>query len=467
MSVDFDRPRAVLRKSWRGAVCGATCATRLARQPLVRRVSRSGRRAMGIPRPREPANPPGEVAPRNSELDVESFVPRARLKMLAYCLVLLSFAGGGVNAAGAGSAQVGETCASDSDCYDGHGCAGGRCCASTSGYTVTNCQTCGTDGKCLECEPGYESFSWSGATRCRKECESYEMLKYASDWQCQTKYADGRGCSGNDHWCSSGKCGENYCCSAAAANSSTGNECCSMCGSSGQCLKYSSCITTPTTSLSPCDASTAPANGGVGNCTNSLPSGSTCQPTCNSGYTVSGTTSCSLGTLTAANCTVTPSPSSSSSCSSSRATGGNVTTFGDYVIHSFTSSGTFEVTDSTLTEVDVLVVGGGAGGAGGDNNNWGGVAVEEGRSFPSAGLLSRRGVTASESATVETAKLSSLLTLQQQTAAIASLTVTLRLVVALLRCTDAEETVALKSLVEMVMIRQVAAAAVQGPTALT
>ena len=161
------------------------------------------------------------------------------------------------------------------------------------------------------------------------------------------------------------------------------------------------------------------------------------------------------------------SNSSSSSCSSSRATGGNVTTFGDYVIHSFTSSGTFEVTDSTLTEVDVLVVGGGASGAGGDNNNWGGVAVEEGRSFPSAGLLSRRGVTASESATVETAKLSSLLTLQQQTAAIASLTVTLRLVVALLRRTNAEETVALKSLVEMVMIRQVAAAAVQGPTALT
>ena len=74
------------------------------------------------------------------------------------------------------------------------------------------------------------------------------MLKYASDWECMTKFADGAGCStNNDHWCSSGKCGEDYCCSAAAANSSTGNECCSMCGSSGQCLKYSSCITTPTT----------------------------------------------------------------------------------------------------------------------------------------------------------------------------------------------------------------------------
>ena len=58
-----------------------------------------------------------------------------------------------------------------------------------------------------------------------------------------------------------------------------------------------------------CDASTAPTNGGVGTCTSSLASGSTCQPTCNSGYTVSGTSSCSAGTLTAATCAATSSPS--------------------------------------------------------------------------------------------------------------------------------------------------------------
>ena len=52
----------------------------------------------------------------------------------------------------------------------------------------------------------------------------------------------------------------------------------------------------------PCDASAAPENGGIGDCTSSLASGSTCQPTCDSGYTVSGTSSCSLGTLTAATC---------------------------------------------------------------------------------------------------------------------------------------------------------------------
>jgi len=56
----------------------------------------------------------------------------------------------------------------------------------------------------------------------------------------------------------------------------------------------------------PCDASAAPTNGGAGDCTSSLASGSTCQPTCDSGYTVSGTSSCSLGTLTAATCSLPP-----------------------------------------------------------------------------------------------------------------------------------------------------------------
>jgi hypothetical protein len=56
-----------------------------------------------------------------------------------------------------------------------------------------------------------------------------------------------------------------------------------------------------------CDASSAPANGGVGTCTDSLPVGSSCQPVCNSGYTASGTTTCvaaasSTGSLSPATC---------------------------------------------------------------------------------------------------------------------------------------------------------------------
>ena len=63
----------------------------------------------------------------------------------------------------------------------------------------------------------------------------------------------------------------------------------------------------------PCDASAAPVNGGVGDCTNSLASGSTCQPTCDTGYTVSGTSSCSFGVVTTAMCEPNPCTSSTDS----------------------------------------------------------------------------------------------------------------------------------------------------------
>ena len=55
----------------------------------------------------------------------------------------------------------------------------------------------------------------------------------------------------------------------------------------------------------PCDASNAPTNGVVGDCTNTLASGSSCQPTCGNGYTPNGTSFCTTGTLTAATCEAT------------------------------------------------------------------------------------------------------------------------------------------------------------------
>ena len=60
-----------------------------------------------------------------------------------------------------------------------------------------------------------------------------------------------------------------------------------------------------------------------------------------------------------------------SSCDYVEATGGTVTTDGDYKVHTFTGSGTFEVTcaGSTDDEVEYLVV---AGGAGGGNHGGGG-----------------------------------------------------------------------------------------------
>ena len=57
------------------------------------------------------------------------------------------------------------------------------------------------------------------------------------------------------------------------------------------------------------------------------------------------------------------------------ATGGTVTTDGDYKVHSFTSSGTFAVTqvssDPSTAELDYLIIAGG-GGAGRPNSSGGG-----------------------------------------------------------------------------------------------
>jgi hypothetical protein len=63
---------------------------------------------------------------------------------------------------------------------------------------------------------------------------------------------------------------------------------------------------TPVFVVAPCDASVAPINGSVGDCSTSLTSASTCQPTCNIGYTVSGPSSCFLGLLTEATCSANP-----------------------------------------------------------------------------------------------------------------------------------------------------------------
>ena len=92
----------------------------------------------------------------------------------------------------------------------------------------------------------------------------------------------------------------------------SGSTCQPTCNAGYTVSGTSSCLagalTAATCSANPCDASAAPANGAVGDCTSTLASGSTCQPTCNAGYTVSGTSSCLAGTFTTAECSVAPSP---------------------------------------------------------------------------------------------------------------------------------------------------------------
>jgi phage baseplate assembly protein gpV len=52
--------------------------------------------------------------------------------------------------------------------------------------------------------------------------------------------------------------------------------------------------------FSPCDASSPPANGTVGDCTSVLDNGSTCQPVCDPGYAVSGPSVCENSVLSPA-----------------------------------------------------------------------------------------------------------------------------------------------------------------------
>ena len=55
-------------------------------------------------------------------------------------------------------------------------------------------------------------------------------------------------------------------------------------------------------SVPPCTGLTQPTDGYMGTCSSELTSGSSCQPTCVDGYTVSGATFCVAGTLTMATC---------------------------------------------------------------------------------------------------------------------------------------------------------------------
>ena len=61
----------------------------------------------------------------------------------------------------------------------------------------------------------------------------------------------------------------------------------------------------------PGDASRAPANGGAGDCTSTLASGSTCQLTCATGFMVSGSSSCAAGALAATTFSADPCDASS------------------------------------------------------------------------------------------------------------------------------------------------------------
>ena len=129
----------------------------------------------------------------------------------------------------------------------------------TVGGTTPSCT-------CTSCDAGYDGTSCQTPSTCTASSDSSK--------------------DGSD--------GTFYCINGGTIGGTTGSCTCTSCNAG---YGGASCQT-----ANPCDASGAPTNGGVGDCTSSIASGGTCQPTCNTGYTVSGTSSCVAGTLTAATC---------------------------------------------------------------------------------------------------------------------------------------------------------------------
>jgi hypothetical protein len=126
------------------------------------------------------------------------------------------------------------------------------------------------------CVEGWESDSYNFY---QLACDASSTLAHGSVGDCTSSLAYGSSCQPT--------CNAGYTVSGTSSCTTTGT------------LKAATC------SPNPCDASVAPTNGGVGDCTSSLASGASCTPTCNAGYKVSGLSSCMTGTLKAATCSVT------------------------------------------------------------------------------------------------------------------------------------------------------------------
>eukprot|EP01047_Picozoa_sp_COSAG01_P072708 COSAG01_NODE_11637_length_1891_cov_8.332031_1_plen_348_part_10 len=135
------------------------------------------------------------------------------------------------------------------------------------------------------------------------ECLAY--LKYAKERKCDASSPPGNGTVGD---CSA-LLGSGRTCKPTCNNGyivSGVSKCSDGTLTAASCNPIVRNITVPRNPLSTCDASAAPANGAKGDCTATLASGKTCQPKCNSGYQVSGKSSCQSGTLTAATCAAKP-----------------------------------------------------------------------------------------------------------------------------------------------------------------
>ena len=225
---------------------------------------------------------------------------------------------------------------------------------------MANCTRCGSYSSeymssgqqidCVECAAGTQltaTNQWLHG-RCDDICDT--SLEYESGMDglaCAPKKNAGTWCS-NHQQCRSGLCAQNnYCCDCDAVAADESGECCSYCTpGSGTCAARSPTATCPS-----------------GQCLNDTSVGGS---PVSSGQSPAGNNNSSAGKNNSS-----AGKNNSSGCSSTKllaAGGDNITYYGDYTIHSFTSNGTFQVTHAGLTSVELLVVGGG----GGRDNRYGG-----------------------------------------------------------------------------------------------
>ena len=166
-------------------------------------------------------------------------------------------------------------CVGNSDCPSGTYCSGNTC--QNCDPTCATCYVGGSDN-CKSCNDGrYGDFNSYGECRlCHSTCATCDRKSpplYGQGSKCDT-------CKDTSKIVSGDECVE-----------CTDNNHCTHLGQGYKCGGSGTCDPDPCVVV-------APDNGGLGDCPASLPSGSSCSPTCASGYTRNGVTSCLAGTLT-------------------------------------------------------------------------------------------------------------------------------------------------------------------------
>ena len=217
----------------------------------------------------------------------------------------LGFAGGGTTTCGtsqsftAGPSCVQCTAAHCEACYPSYPEV---CTACASGYFIdggacSDQEACASGGGSCAGVDGFLNLGSSATTFCGSgACDDSDFL-------------DGGACCPGAP-CDAGSAPLNGGAGDCSASLASGATCQPSCDSgytaSGASVCAAGVLAAATCDADPCDASAAPANGGVGTCDASIESGSSCQPACDAGYTVSGVSSCTTGVLTAATCSADP-----------------------------------------------------------------------------------------------------------------------------------------------------------------